>query len=98
MFLRTFHRRFQTVFDRERAAIDEEISLERRQTDDARKNFDEFGVGFGVNIGVRDFDFGGARKLPLNIDIVEVRMIETDRERTEEAVEIDETMAVGRVI
>ena len=46
MFLRTFQSiaAFERVLDRERAAFDKQIALERRQSDDALKSLDKFSV------------------------------------------------------
>jgi hypothetical protein len=38
------HRRLQTILHRKRAALDEQIMLERRQTDDALKRRYKFSV------------------------------------------------------
>jgi hypothetical protein len=38
------HRCLQTILHRKRAALDEQITLERRQTDDALKRRDKFSV------------------------------------------------------
>ena len=61
------HRGLERVLDRERAAFDEEIALERRQTSDARKRFDKFRVAFRINIRVRDLDLRGAQEIGLHL-------------------------------
>ena len=92
------HRRFQTIFDRKRAAFDKEIAFQRAQTDHALERFHKFGVAFRINIRVRDFHFGCAQEVTLHSGIVEVRMIERDRHRAEKTVEIDEASIAGGII
>ena len=83
------HRRFQRVLDCERPAFDEQIFFEWWQAHDARKSFDEFGVGLRINIRIRDFRFRRPQKIALHIRLIEVRMIKPDRHRSEETVKID---------
>ena len=59
------HRRLQRVLDRERAAFDEEIALERRQSGDTRESFDKSRVAFRINVRVRDLDLGRAQQIGL---------------------------------
>ena len=92
------HRRFQTIFDRKRAAFDKQIAFQRAQTDHALERFHKFGVAFRVNIRVRDFDFRRTQKIALNFGLVEVRMIKSDWHRAEESVEIDEPFARHGVV
>ena len=91
------HRRLERVLDREGAAFDEEITLERRQPTHPGKGFDKLGVARRVNIRVRDLDRRGAGQFLLHCRLLEMRMIVADRHRTEEAVEIDQAR-IGRSI
>ncbi len=92
------HRGLERVLDRERAAFDEEIAFERRQTGHPRECFDKFRVAFGINIRVRDLDLRGAQEIGLHLGALEMRMIESDRIRAKEAVEIDQALVVDRVV
>ena len=100
MFLRTFQsiaafRQFSTA---ERAALDEKITLQRRQTDHALEGLHKFRVALRVNIRVGDFDFRRAKKIALHCGIIKVRMIKSDRHRAEESVEIDEPFVGDGVV
>src|SRR5262249_3116276 len=55
----------QTILHRERAALDEQITLEWRQTDDALKRRDKFSVAGRVNIRVCDLHFRRTQKIAL---------------------------------
>src|ERR1700694_3086232 len=77
------HRRLQTIFDRERAAFDEQVALKRRQSHHARKRVDKLSVAFGINVRVRDFYFGRAQEIALHILSIEIGMVEPDRHGTE---------------
>src|SRR6266480_4472733 len=44
------HRCLQAIFDRERAAFNEQVALERPEANDPRKSFYKFRVAFRVNI------------------------------------------------
>src|SRR5947209_13091271 len=86
------HRRLQAVLDRERAAFDEEIAIERGITGNAHESLDELRVLLRVDIGVRDLCFRRAEQFLLNFGVVEVGMIEPYRHRPEEAVEVDQLL------
>ena len=84
------HRRLQTIFDCQRAALDKKIALQRRQTDYAFEGLHKFRVSLRINIRVGDFDFRRTKKIALHCGIIEVWMIKSDRHRAEKSVEIDE--------
>ena len=92
------HGGLERVFNGEGAALDEEVALERRQTRDAHERLHKFRVGGRVNVGVRDFDLRARRRSALTSGALEIRMIESDRHRSEKAVEIDQTLIVDLVI
>ena len=92
------HRRLQTILDCERAALDEEIAFQRRQTDDALKGFHKFRVSLRINIRVRDFDFRRTKQIALHCRIIEVRMIKSNRHRAEKSVEINESLVGDGII
>src|SRR5438552_6688254 len=92
------HRRLQTIFDRERAAFDEKITLERRQTNHALECRHKFSVVLRVNIRVGDFDFRRSKKIALNTGLVEVWVIKSYWHRAEETVEINEAFARDGIV
>ena len=92
------HRRFQTVLDRHRAAFDEKITLQRRQTDHALESLHKLRVVLRVNIRVRDFDFCRAKQIALHRGIVKVWMIKSYRHRAEESVEIDKPFVSDGIV
>src|SRR5581483_1313136 len=92
------HRCLQTILDRQRAALDEKITLQPRETDHALKGLDKFGVAVGVNVRVGDFDFCRAKKIALYCRIIKIRVIEPDRHRAEESVEINELFSRDGVV
>src|SRR5437870_3171726 len=92
------HRCLQTILDCERTTFDEKITLQRRQTDYAFKGLDKFRVALRVNVRVGDFDFRGPQEIALHIIPIEVRMIKSDRHRTEKSVQIDQAASACRVI
>ncbi len=92
------HRGLQGVFHRQRAAIDEKPPLHRRQRGHARERVDKFRVQRGVDIGVRHLGAGGEQQVALHLGVVEMRMIEADGHRAEEAVEVDEVAAGDRIM
>jgi hypothetical protein len=57
------HRRLQRVLDRERAAFDKQVAIERRQSGHARKRFHKLPRMTRINIRVRDFEFGRAQQV-----------------------------------
>ena len=89
------HRRLQRVLDRERAAFDEEIALQRRQSGDAGESFDKSRVAFRINIRVRDLDLAARSKSRFTSGLLEIRMVEADGERAEKPVEIDQARSVA---
>jgi len=92
------HRRLQTVLDCHRAALDEKIALQRRQTDYAFKGLDKFRVSLRVHVRVGDFDFRGAKKIALHCGIIKVWMIKSHRHRAKESVEVDEPFVADGVV
>ena len=92
------HRGLERVLDRERAALDEEVSVQRRQTDDAPERLHETRVTFRVNVRVGDLDLGRAQQVCLHLGPIKMGMIESDRVGAEEAVKIDHASLVGRVV
>src|SRR5205823_9776649 len=76
---------------------DKEVARERRKSGDARKPVHKFRVPLGINIRVRDFEFGRAEQVLFHARLIEIRMIKPDGERSEKSVEIDQT-AAGRFI
>src|SRR4029450_13213582 len=83
------HRCLQTILHRKRAALDEQITLERRQTDDALKRSYEFSVPGPVNIRICNLHFRRAQQIALYLRLVEVRMVKPYRHRSKKPVEID---------
>src|SRR4029077_5310476 len=92
------HRRLQTVLDCRRAALDEKITLQWRQTDHALEGFYKLCVVLRVNVRVGDFDFCRTKEIALHTGIIKVWMIESDRHRAEESVEVDEPFVGDRVV
>src|SRR5436309_11951884 len=84
------HGRLQTVLDRQCAALDKKVTLQWRQTDYTLKGLHKLRVVLRVNIRVGDFDLCRTKEIALHRGIIEVRMIESDRHRAKESVEIDE--------
>src|SRR5436305_12346741 len=92
------HCRLQTILDCQRAALDEKITLQRRQTDYALKGLDKLRVALRVNVGVGDFDFRRTEKIALDCGIIKIRVIEPDRHRAKESIEIDERFVGDGVV
>src|ERR1700724_1533006 len=92
------HRRFQTVLDCQRAALDEKITLQRGQTDYPLEGVYKLCVVLRVNVRVGDFYFSRTKEIALHRGIIKVWMIESDRHRAEESVEIDEPLVSDRVV
>ena len=92
------HRRLERVFDCGRAAFNEEIFVERRQSGDARERFHKFRVGRRIDIRVRHLRFRRAKEIAPDIRLIEIGMIKPDRHRSEETIKIDQTMTVGCVV
>ena len=92
------HRRLQTIFDRERASFDKEVTFERGQTGNPAKCFDKTCVPLRVNIRVRDLDLGRTQQIALHLVALKIGMIEAHRHGAEKSVEIDELMARRRII
>ena len=84
------HRRFQRVLDRERATLDQKVTIKRRESGHARKRVDKFGITFRINIGVCDFEFGCAQQVFFHGGLIEIGMIEPNGKRAEKSVEIDQ--------
>src|SRR5947209_3224584 len=74
------HGGFQRVLDREGAAFNKKVSLQRAQAHDPAEGLDELDIMAGVDIGVRDLDSGGLIELFLNFGLIEQRMVEPNRE------------------
>src|SRR5262245_966795 len=92
------HRRFQTILHGQRAAVDEQITLERRQTDDALKRRDKFSVTSRINIRVGNLHFRRAQQIALYLRIIEMWVVKPDGRGSKEAVEIDEAAIIDSVL
>src|SRR5436853_1573104 len=86
------HRRLQTTLDCHCATLDEKITLQRGQTEHAPKGLHKLRVVFRVNVRVGDFDLCRTKEIALHRGIIKLWMIESDRHRAEESVEIDEEL------
>src|SRR3954469_2457533 len=92
------HRCLQTILHRESAALDEQITFHRRQTDHALKRGLELCVSGLVNIRVRNLHFRRAQQIALYLRVIEMRMVKSDRRRSKKTVEIDETAIVDSIL
>src|SRR5439155_25359937 len=92
------HRRFQTILDRKRAALDKQITPQRRQPDDALERRHKFGVAVRIDIRVSDLHLCRTKKVALYLRTIEVRMVESDRHRSEESVEIDQSAIIDCIV
>src|SRR5207237_149112 len=91
------HRRLQGVLDAERAAVDEEITVERRKTRDAAERAHEIPEVDRVNVRVRRLRPRGFGQIALHARLVEVRMIEPERHRAVKTVEVEQLAAAHGV-
>ena len=92
------HRGLQTILDRKRAALDKQITPQRRQPDDALKRRHKFSVAVRIDIRVSDLHLRRAQKVALYLRIIEVRMVESDRHRSEKSVEIDQSPIIDCIV
>src|SRR4029453_13654744 len=92
------HPCLQTILPRKRAALDEQITLERRQTDDALKRRYKFSVAGRVNIRICNLHFRRAQQIALYLRLVEVRMVKPYRHRSKKSVEIDKPAITDSVV
>src|SRR5687767_15174840 len=84
------HGRLQGVFNGQRSAIDEEITLQRREASYAMEGIHKCRVVTRINVRVGDLRFRGDGKIVANLGKIEVRMVVADRKRAVETVEINE--------
>src|SRR5437867_7332350 len=92
------HRRLQTILDCHCATLDEKITLQRGQTEHAPKGLHKLRVVFRVNVRFGDSDLCRTKEIALHRGIIKVWMIESDRHRAEESVEIDEAFVSDGVV
>ena len=92
------HCRLQTILDCGRAALDEKITFQRRQPDYTFEGLHKFRIALRVDVRVGDLDFRRTKKVALHCRIIKVRMIESNRHRPEESVEIYERFVGDGVV
>ncbi len=91
------HGRLEGVFHRNGAAFDEEITVQGRHAHHTPKFTDERCVLDGVNIRIGHFDFGRGEEVGFDVRAVKVGMIEANRLRGVEAVEVDQLATGGGI-
>src|SRR6185436_9637582 len=91
------HGRLQCVFHRQRAAIDEKVTLHSGQAHHPMKRANEHGEVFRIDVRIGDLCACRIRQVLLHFSSIELRMIEPDRQRTKETVEVEETPSAGRI-
>src|SRR6185436_9212779 len=69
------HRGFQTILHRKSAAVDEQVTLERWQTDDTLEGRYEFSVTSRINIRVGNLHFRRAQQIALYLRIIEIWVV-----------------------
>jgi len=92
------HGGLERVFDGEGAALDEEVSRQFGEADDAGEGVNEAGVLGRVDVGVGDLEQGGIEQVLADVGPVEVGVVEADGYGGIETVQVEEgTVVVGVV-
>jgi hypothetical protein len=89
------HGRLESVFHRQRAPFDEEVTLQRGYPHHPRKIPHERGVLDATNIRIGHLDGCGSEKIGPDFRAVEIRMVEADGLRSVEAIEVNPLPAGG---
>ena len=91
------HGGLEGVLDGQGAAFDEEVTVQGRHAHHAGEVMDERGVLDGIDVRVGHLDLGGGEQVGFDFRAVEVGMVEADRLRGVEAVEVNQFPASGGV-